>query len=78
MQPLAIYALAGLMVMAGAAMVYYQSLGRRKFESIVTAVGVALVVCGLTMLRDEWSGSRNILWMASGAHSEIVATALAG
>jgi hypothetical protein len=56
--------LAAIVVISiGAAVLYYQYTGTRRFESLIAFCGVALVTCGLAMGRDGIEGSRRILWM---------------
>lgn len=47
----------------GAAALYYQVTGTRRFESLIAFCGVALVTCGIAMARDGVEGSRKFLWM---------------
>ena len=63
-----------LMVAVGGTLVYWQSLGRRKFETVVAGLGVALIACGLAVVRDGMSGSRDILWMLPAVNAASAPT----
>lgn len=52
-----------LPISIGAAALYYQFTGTRRFESLIAFCGVAFVACGIAMARDGIEGSRKFLWM---------------
>jgi hypothetical protein len=52
-----------VVISIGAAVLYYQHTGTRRFEGLIAFCGVALVTCGLAMGRDGIEGSRRFLWM---------------
>ncbi|HEX2843248.1 hypothetical protein [Hyphomicrobium sp.] len=69
--------LAALVVMlVGAAVLYYQYTGTRKFESVIAFCGVALVAGGFAMAQDGVLGTRKFLWMLPSASSSILAQPL--
>ncbi len=55
------------MIVAGGIVLNYQRGGPRKFEFLLILSGVALVDCGIAIVRDLLSGSTQILWMLRGA-----------
>ncbi len=57
-------ALAAMLI--GAAVLHYQRTGTRRFETLISFCGVALLASGLAMFRDGVEGSRRILWMLPG------------
>ncbi len=66
--------LAALVVMlVGAAALYYQYTGTRKFETLIAFCGVALVASGFAMAQDGVLGTRKILWMLPGASPAVAA-----
>jgi len=58
-----------LMITAGGALVYYLSLRHGRFETVFNGLGVALIACGIAVVRDGASATRDILWMLPPAHS---------
>ncbi|MDQ8697204.1 hypothetical protein [Hyphomicrobium sp. LHD-15] len=73
MQSLEIVLSAFALMLVGAAALYYQRKGARRFESLIAFCGVALLASGFAMFQDGISGSRKILWMLP--HAEPVAAA---
>jgi hypothetical protein len=63
MQSLEIVSMAIAVMLIGAAALYYQLTGKRRFETMIAFCGVALVASGLAMLQDGVAGSRKFLWM---------------
>jgi hypothetical protein len=49
-------------ILLGAVALYYQYSGSRRFETLISFCGVALVASGLAMFRDGVEGSRSFLW----------------
>lgn len=74
-----------VVILVGAATLYYQFTGTRRFESLIAFCGVALIAGGIAMAQDGVAGSRKILWMfpsdatsvASQPGGQFVATATA-
>ena len=67
MQSLEIVLSALAVMLVGAAALYYQRKGARRFESLIAFCGVALLASGFAMFQDGISGSRKILWMLPDA-----------
>jgi hypothetical protein len=51
---------------SGGMLFYNHLLPHHSFETIVNGVGVALLACGLAVIHDGATGSRDILWMLPG------------
>ncbi len=49
-------------LLLGALVLSYQCTGPRRFETLISFCGVALIASGLAMFRDGVEGSRRILW----------------
>lgn len=65
--------LAALVVMlVGAAVLYYQYTGTRKFETLIAFCGVALVASGFAMAQDGVLGTRKFLWMLPSASPAVL------
>jgi len=64
MNPMSIVMLGGLLVFCGGALLHYSyTLSHRRSEILLNGLGVALLACGLAVVRDGATGSRHILWM---------------
>jgi len=69
MQPITIVTIALTMMLAGAAVLFYQRSAQRRFEVLLIVLGVALVAGGFAVLRDGLEGSHRIIWMLPGLKS---------
>ena len=75
MQSLEIVLSALAVMLVGAAALYYQRRGAKRFESLIAFCGVALLASGFAMFQDGVSGSRKILWMLPDAKPAAAAAA---
>ncbi len=60
-------------ILIGAAALYYQRTGTRKFEFLITFFGVAFLASGIAMFRDGVEGSRKFLWMLPSSQAAVAA-----
>lgn len=63
MQQMTIVISAVGMMLIGAAVIYYQHTGARRFDLILIVAGIALVAGGIAMLRDGLEGRHKFIWM---------------
>lgn len=52
-----------VMILVGGLAAYRQRLHSGRYDGFVNGLSVALIACGIAVLRDGITGSRHILWM---------------
>ncbi|WP_295558862.1 hypothetical protein [uncultured Hyphomicrobium sp.] len=62
-----------LPISIGAMVLIYQHTGVRRFDTLLSFFGVALVASGLAMARDGVEGTRRILWMLPSDAAAVTA-----
>jgi hypothetical protein len=51
------------MIGVGGALMHLQYRGLIRHETLIAGIGVAFIACGVAVIKDGASGSREILWM---------------